>query len=186
MLSVRKIYKSGCRGLAIMAKRGALELSITGIVVMIIAIVMLGFIFFFVYGEPAPPPPPPPPPTVTQPPPPPVPPPPPPPPVPPPVPPPPQPQSFEVIIDSVQGGYNPSTLRIKVGDTVRWIHQDGQIPHTVTSTAGPESFDSTEELGDLMREDQNSVYGRTFDKPGTYDYLCTIHPSMKGRIIVTS
>ncbi|HVR83766.1 MAG TPA: plastocyanin/azurin family copper-binding protein [Planctomycetota bacterium] len=27
-------------------------------------------------------------------------------------------------------------------------------------------------------------FGRTFDKPGTYDYSCSVHPYMSGRVVV--
>lgn len=70
--------------------------------------------------------------------------------------------------------FAPATLTITAGDTVTWTNED-QIEHTATSTTG--AFDSGL-LG------QGESYSVTFTTPGTYDYLCTPHPSMTGQIVV--
>ena len=70
--------------------------------------------------------------------------------------------------------FSPPILTIAAGDTVTWTNAD-PVVHTSTSTSG--AFDS----GDL---DQGESYSVTFTTPGTYDYLCTPHPTMTGRIVV--
>ncbi len=70
--------------------------------------------------------------------------------------------------------FSPATLTITAGDTVTWTNND-QVVHTATSTTG--AFDS----GDL---DQGESFSFTFTNPGTYDYLCTPHPTMTGQIVV--
>ena len=70
--------------------------------------------------------------------------------------------------------FSPSTITITAGDTVTWTNAD-PVVHTATSTSG--AFDS----GDL---EQGESYSLTFTTPGTYDYLCTPHPTMTGRIVV--
>lgn len=82
--------------------------------------------------------------------------------------------THEVAI--VDFAFAPATLTITVGDTVTWTNEDAMI-HTATSVNG--AFDS----GDL---DQGESYSLTFTTPGTYDYLCTPHPSMTGRIVVVA
>jgi len=72
--------------------------------------------------------------------------------------------------------FQPATIQAKVGETLTWTQKDGAA-HTVTSTSGPESFDSGS-----MGKGQKFSY--TFTKPGTYQYKCNIHPSMKGTVIV--
>ncbi|MBA4169310.1 MAG: cupredoxin family copper-binding protein [Chloroflexi bacterium] len=72
--------------------------------------------------------------------------------------------------------FAPATLTITVGDTVTWTNEDA-VAHTATSTTGV--FDS----GDL---EQGESYSVTFTAPGTYDYLCTPHPSMTGRVVVAA
>jgi amicyanin len=66
------------------------------------------------------------------------------------------------------------TVTIKAGGTVTWTNQDG-MPHTVTANDG--SFGS-ERLG------QGGVFSQTFDDPGSYGYYCTLHPSMRGTVVV--
>lgn len=72
--------------------------------------------------------------------------------------------------------YGPEELTITAGDTVTWTNEDGVI-HTATSIDG--AFDS----GDL---DTGQSYSLTFTTPGTYEYLCTPHPWMTGRIVVVA
>jgi plastocyanin len=33
---------------------------------------------------------------------------------------------------------------------------------------------------------RSGTFRRTFDQPGTYDYVCTLHPQMTGRVLVTA
>jgi plastocyanin len=70
--------------------------------------------------------------------------------------------------------FHPMALTVPVGATVSWKNLDGE-PHTVTSTDG--SFRS-EAL------DQGDTYRVRFSKPGTYKYICTIHPRMVASITV--
>ncbi len=72
--------------------------------------------------------------------------------------------------------FAPAELTVVAGDTVTWTNLD-PVVHTATSTTG--AFDS----GDLA---QGASYSVTFTTPGTYDYLCTPHPQMTGRIIVVA
>lgn len=72
--------------------------------------------------------------------------------------------------------FQPEEVRIKVGDSVEWEQFDN-VPHTVTLVSGPEEFDSG-----LMRKGDKWVH--TFDKPGVYEYHCTPHTNMKGKVIV--
>ncbi len=71
--------------------------------------------------------------------------------------------------------FNPATLTVTVGTTVKWTNQD-QMDHTVT--ADDKSFDS----GQLA---QGKSFSFTFTKEGTYTYHCSNHPSMLGKIIVS-
>jgi plastocyanin len=70
--------------------------------------------------------------------------------------------------------FSPATLTITAGDTVTWTNDD-PIVHTATSATG--AFDS----GDLA---EGASFSVTFTTPGTYDYVCTPHPTMTGRIVV--
>jgi plastocyanin len=70
--------------------------------------------------------------------------------------------------------FMPMSVSINAGDTVTWKNEDGE-PHTVTSDTG------------LFRSgglDQDDSFSFKFDKAGTYNYVCSIHPKMVGKIIV--
>ena len=79
-------------------------------------------------------------------------------------------------VDIADFAFAPAELTITVGDTVTWTNRDDMV-HTATSVNG--AFDS----GDL---DVGESYTLTFTAPGTYDYLCTPHPTMTGRIVVVA
>ncbi|MFE2608720.1 plastocyanin/azurin family copper-binding protein [Streptomyces mirabilis] len=73
--------------------------------------------------------------------------------------------------------FSPATLKVKVGTTVTWTNQDTDA-HTVTSAGS----------GGPLRSaalNTHATYSYTFTKPGTYSYLCTIHPFMTATVEVT-
>ncbi len=73
--------------------------------------------------------------------------------------------------------FSPSTLTVKVGTTVTWKGVSGS--HTVTSDdSAPMKFDQPISEGGTVTV--------TFTQAGTYEYHCSIHASMHGKIIVTS
>ena len=71
--------------------------------------------------------------------------------------------------------FSPNPIDVKVGDTVTWTndHREG---HTVTSTTS--EFNS----GDIQ---PGQSFSHTFDKTGSFNYYCIIHPSMVGKVSVT-
>ncbi len=70
--------------------------------------------------------------------------------------------------------FGPATVNVSVGDTVTWTNQDG-APHTATANDG--SFDT----GQLTKGKSGS---HTFSKAGTFAYICSVHPNMKGTVVV--
>jgi plastocyanin len=74
----------------------------------------------------------------------------------------------------VDFAFDPVTLRIQPGATVRW-RNDGAAPHTVTADDG--SFDSG-----LIAA--GASFERTFSDTGTFAFLCTFHPEMVGTVEV--
>ena len=71
--------------------------------------------------------------------------------------------------------FNPSEIIIKKGSVVIWTNEDS-YNHDVTSESGDELNSGILSKG--------QTYSHTFNQAGTFDYYCTIHPSMKGKIIV--
>ncbi|MDH3313090.1 MAG: plastocyanin/azurin family copper-binding protein [Nitrosopumilus sp.] len=75
--------------------------------------------------------------------------------------------------------YIPSSIVIEKGKQVTWENQDSAF-HSVTSGF----YDEPTELFDSGHLDPFESFSLTFDESGTYDYFCTLHPWMKGQVIV--
>lgn len=76
---------------------------------------------------------------------------------------------------TIQGfAFNPTPLTVNVGDTVTWTNMD-TAPHNATADNG--GF----KTADMQQGQSASV---TVTTPGTYSYICTIHPNMKATLIV--
>jgi plastocyanin len=70
--------------------------------------------------------------------------------------------------------FTPPTVTVNVGDTVSWTNQ-GPTAHSATASGG--AFDT----GIFAAGQTRSA---TFDTAGTFAYICTPHPFMKGTVIV--
>jgi plastocyanin len=68
----------------------------------------------------------------------------------------------------------PGEITIAPGTTVTWVNNE-TMPHTVVSPN--QGFRSKTLVKDAK-------FSFTFTTPGDYDYLCSIHPNMKGKVIV--
>lgn len=75
-----------------------------------------------------------------------------------------------VIIENYK--FQPAEITIKSGETITWINKDS-VKHTATG----DSFDSG-----LFGK--NESFQQTFEETGTFDYICTPHPYMEGKVIV--
>ncbi|OLZ64044.1 hypothetical protein AV521_36485 [Streptomyces sp. IMTB 2501] len=82
--------------------------------------------------------------------------------------------SYRVVMSGY--AFSPRALTITAGDTVTWVNQD-QAPHDVKTTSGPESIHSPL-LG------KGGTWSHTFTAPGTYGYVCTVHPGMTAQLVV--
>jgi plastocyanin len=70
--------------------------------------------------------------------------------------------------------FAPARLTVKAGTTVTWRNND-DIPHTVTSTT--RAFKS-------KALDTDDAFAFAFTEPGSYAYVCSLHPYMTGTIVV--
>jgi plastocyanin len=84
-------------------------------------------------------------------------------------------QQATVTIQSFQ--FQPAEVTIKTGGTVTFVNKDS-APHTATPIGDTKFSD----IGRLTKNQSKTV---TFNRLGTYNYFCVIHPSMKGKVIVT-
>jgi plastocyanin len=76
----------------------------------------------------------------------------------------------------------PDTLPVKAGTTVTWTNGDTTL-HTVTSGT-PEGGNSGTEF-DSSYIAAGKTFQHAFNTAGTFDYYCTLHPFMKGKIVVS-
>jgi LPXTG-motif cell wall-anchored protein len=70
--------------------------------------------------------------------------------------------------------FSPGTVTIDQGDTVTWVN-NGPTPHSATSSNG--AFDTG-----IYPKGQSRSH--TFNEAGTFAYICTPHPYMKGTVVV--
>jgi plastocyanin len=70
--------------------------------------------------------------------------------------------------------FTPDTAEIAVGTTVVWTNDD-DIPHALAATE--RQFKS-------HALDTGDSFSYTFTASGTYEYFCSLHPHMKGKIVV--
>src|SRR5687768_13729114 len=77
-------------------------------------------------------------------------------------------------VDIADFTFGPNSVTITAGGTVTWTNNDS-APHTATGDGG--SFDT----GTIDSGQSASI---TFDTPGTYSYICSIHPNMTGTVVV--
>jgi plastocyanin len=78
----------------------------------------------------------------------------------------------EVKIDNFT--FTPATLKVPVGTAVTWTNHD-DIPHNVVS-------DDKSIKSKALDTDEKFTF--TFAKPGSYAYFCSLHPKMRGTIVV--
>ncbi|SRR6266404_6160064 len=70
--------------------------------------------------------------------------------------------------------FTPPTLVVEPGTTVTWTNADDS-PHTVRENDG--KFKSA-------ALDTDDTFSQTFTAPGEYQYFCSIHPRMVGKVVV--
>ena len=79
----------------------------------------------------------------------------------------------EIGIDNFN--FTPPVLTVKPGTKVTWINND-DVPHLIVNVQG--AFKPSSVL------DTDQRFSAALNKPGTYDYFCSLHPKMQGKIVV--
>jgi len=83
-----------------------------------------------------------------------------------------QPGANEVWMQGM--AFNPLTITVPVGTTVKWTNKDS-FTHNVTSAT---AVFSSGAMGG------GATFSFQFTTAGTYPYTCTLHPGMAGTVIV--
>lgn len=97
------------------------------------------------------------------------------------------PETKEVIVRIIGNSYHPKVIQVSPGTTVTWVNEDvftymeGEFSgiHNVIVKTGPERFASH-----MLAHAES--WSHTLTTEGEYTYICTPHPYMEGRVIVTS
>jgi len=84
-------------------------------------------------------------------------------------------QSPTIAVAIDNSNFTPQTLTVKAGTTVTWTNKD-TIPHGISALKN--AFSRSKVLS------TNDSYSFTFTTPGTYAYICFLHPPMTGTIVV--
>jgi plastocyanin len=71
--------------------------------------------------------------------------------------------------------FSPAAIQVPAGTEVTWSFQDGQVPHDVRGDGWGSG-----------KPQRSGTFRHAFDRPGTYQYRCTLHPQMTGRVVVTA
>ncbi|MEK0318051.1 MAG: plastocyanin/azurin family copper-binding protein [Nitrosopumilus sp.] len=81
--------------------------------------------------------------------------------------------------DETNTCYIPSKISIRQGESVTWLNEDAAF-HSVTSG----TYENPNGMFDSGYLDPNESFSVKFEESGTFDYFCTLHPWMKGKVIV--
>jgi plastocyanin len=82
-----------------------------------------------------------------------------------------EPRRHRVEIRAMQ--FTPAELTVSKGDVVEWVNLDA-FPHTATAAG---AFDSASIA-------TQGTWRLTAEQAGTFRYVCTLHPTMAGTLIV--
>lgn len=95
------------------------------------------------------------------------------------------PEVDEVHVEIIANSYYPKVIEVEPGTKVTWSNEDvftymdGEFSgiHNAVGTSGPESFAT-----DMLAHAETDSF--VFTEPGEYEYMCTPHPYMQGKVIV--
>ncbi|WP_308259404.1 cupredoxin family copper-binding protein [Pseudonocardia sp. H11422] len=79
-----------------------------------------------------------------------------------------------VTVSIANFAFSPAAVQVKAGTTVTWTNNDS-APHDVRG--GPLRSPTL---------NRGAGWSYTFTTPGSYRYICSIHPSMTGAVTVTA
>ncbi len=77
--------------------------------------------------------------------------------------------------------FEPVTLTVSTGTTVTWTNGDSTL-HTVTSGSAEAGNSGTEFDSSYLAA--GKTFQHQFSTAGTFDYYCTLHPFMTGKVVV--
>ena len=100
-------------------------------------------------------------------------------------------EEIDVVRISIEEGapslgdraFSPDITNVSIGSNVTWINNDSQF-HTITSGTEPDDPN----VGQKFESEALSpkeTFSYISNETGTFSYFCQLHPTMKGKIIVS-
>lgn len=83
----------------------------------------------------------------------------------------------EVIVRIFDFGFDKSDMTVPVGTTIMWVNT-GAVQHTTVALVDGERY------WDSGIMEPGATFSFTFDEPGTWEYVCGLHPDMNGTVTV--
>ena len=80
-------------------------------------------------------------------------------------------------VEIVSYAFTPKALTVRAGTTVTWTERDEDVAGKGAHTVAGDGFTSAPLA-------KGTTYSFTFERPGTYDYVCGIHNYMTGTVVV--
>jgi plastocyanin len=81
--------------------------------------------------------------------------------------------------------FGPEKLTLKEGQSVNWVWAEANsYPHDVHLKSGPKSLKQKATYSTKTTAVTNAEFEKTFTTPGTYKFICTIHPTEMHMTIV--
>ncbi|MCW2607067.1 MAG: blue (type 1) copper domain protein [Frankiales bacterium] len=83
------------------------------------------------------------------------------------------------VVGNAKLAFSPSTVTAKAGSLALTLQIEGGVPHNLV-------FDEDTIGEDIATIGDGSATGTfEFPKAGTYDFVCTLHPGMDGKVVVS-
>lgn len=75
--------------------------------------------------------------------------------------------------------FGPDEVTIHKGKTVKWVWSEtNAYPHDVHLKKGPKNLKNRASYSTHTSAVTDATFKKTFERPGTYHYICTIHPTL--------
>jgi plastocyanin len=87
----------------------------------------------------------------------------------------PQEVQVQIMRDSGVGHYHPEDIEVAVGSTVVWTNRTAVAHNVVFKEPSIQS-------SNLFNEGE--TFSTNFERTGTFEYYCTLHPTMRGAVTV--
>jgi plastocyanin len=81
--------------------------------------------------------------------------------------------------------FGPEKLTLKEGQSINWVWAEGNSsPHDVHLKSGPKGLKGKASYSTKTTAVTDAEFKKTFTQPGTYKFICTIHPTQMHMTVV--